>query len=216
MAKAFFSSQLLQHFEWRDQKVTDSATNIIRNFYNYLHYHNVCPEYEQDILNARKVCDLAEQELPRLAAASNALPGDFNTACSTLFGSYYKDRRPVDPNAEWVNPEDDMGWSDEDAGAIFHTALAAHCTSEQYSQFCQAEADGSLGSMDGQDVGLEVIGVEVSSGSAKGIYESKGIKESFVRPTGKLICKRWIVPGSSRMDLPKEMIASREAKIPRR
>lgn len=213
MTKAFFSSQLLQHFEWMEESVTDNATNVIRNFLNYLHYHNVCPEYIDDLNNARSVCDLAQKELPKLANAARGLPGDFNTACSTLFGGYYAMRRPANPNAEWVNKDDDLGWSDEEAKAIWITALVAHCTPEQYKQFEQADEAGSLTTVEEHDTGLEVVEIQLPNEQAQGLYSSEGIQESTIRPTGKLICKRWVAPGSPQLDIPEEAIAAREAKL---
>lgn len=216
MTKAFFSSHLLQHFDWMNGKVTNNATNVIINFFNYLQYHQVCPEHEQDLLNARNVCFVAQKELPKLATAARGLPGDFNTACSTLFGGYYAMRRPVNPNAEWVNPEDDMGLSGEDAKAIWHTAIVAHCTSEQYKRFEQADEDGSLTIGGEHQTGLEIIEIEFPGDKIKALYGSKGIRDTFIRPTGAVICKRWVVPGSPRLDIPRELVKSRAAKMPER
>lgn len=216
MTKAFFSSHFLQHFDWMDDQVTNNATNVVINFYNYLQYHRVCPEYAQNLLDARELCFTAQKELPKLANTARELPGDFNTACSTLFGGYYAIRRPFNPNAEWVNPDDDIGWSDEEAKTIWHTAIVAHCTPEQYKQFEKADEDGSLTIGGENRAGLEIVEVEFPSDTVKALYGSRGIKDTFVKPTGKMICKNWVVPGAPKLDIPKELVKSRQASLPRR
>lgn len=215
MAKAFFSSHFLQHFDWMDEKVSDNATNVIINFFNYLQYHQACPEYSEDLLNARKVCQLAQRELPQLATASRGLPGNFNMACSTLFGGYYAMRRPFNPHADWVNPDDDLGLSDVDANGIWHTTLLAHSSNEHYKEFRQADDDGSLRIVDVHQTGLEIIEIQFPTEQVKEFYKSAGLINSVIRPTGKLVCKRWIVPGAACLDIPKEVIESREAKMPK-
>lgn len=54
VAKAFFSSEFLNYFDWYDEDQVKTATNVLRNFYNYLLLHDVCPEYKKDLLAARK------------------------------------------------------------------------------------------------------------------------------------------------------------------
>lgn len=215
MCKAFFSSPFFEHFEWRDEEVTTNATQLIINFLNWLHGQHVCPEYEQDLRDARQVCELAKEELPRLAAAERSLPGDFNEACSTMFGGYYANRRPLYPNADWVNKEDNTGLSNENARIIWLTALAAHCSDEDHDQFAKADDDGSLTVGGAHQTGLEVVGIEFPSDGVKAVYSSPRKKGNF-QPTGKLVCKRWVLPGAPRLDIPREVIKSREAQIPKR
>ncbi|CAD0017147.1 unnamed protein product [Aureobasidium pullulans] len=112
------------------------ATNIVRNFYNYLLHHNVCPEFTDQIHAARKICDLADVELFNVIVVSERLPGSFNTAVSathggTVAGVY----------------SDDQGW--EDVGKIDRTlqhcrdtvkfALSAYGSQEQYERVADVE-----------------------------------------------------------------------------
>lgn len=66
------------------------AAEMIKNFLNYLLQHDVAPEYEADILAARKICDKAFSEIPSCLRVSKLLPGTFNKACSTLYGGEYQ------------------------------------------------------------------------------------------------------------------------------
>lgn len=77
------------------------GTVTIKNFLNYLLYHDVCPEYKENINAARVSCDIATKQLwdnHRFVANG---PGDFNKACSMLFGGYYFD--PDADESDWVN-----------------------------------------------------------------------------------------------------------------
>ena len=49
VAKAFFSIHFPTHFAWTDGDYVKLATNVVRNFHNYLLLHRVCPEYENDV-----------------------------------------------------------------------------------------------------------------------------------------------------------------------
>lgn len=124
-------------------------------------------------------------------------------------------RRPTNRYAEWVHPEDSTGMTEKEAKAIWHAALLAYYSKEQYMQIAQADYDGTLTSVGEHQTGLEVIEVQFPSEDVKGFYRDR-VSSDFVSPTGKLICKRWVVPGASRLDIPKEIIASREAKLPQR
>ena len=69
-----------------DPEDIKTACQVLRSFYNYLRYHRVCPEYDEQIQAALKMCDTAEAELTKVNNACLALPGDFNTSASTLLG----------------------------------------------------------------------------------------------------------------------------------
>lgn len=60
--------------------------NVVNNFLNYVLVHGVCPEYTQDILAARVVCDRAVAEWPAIAKLWTLLPGAFHKAAKTIYG----------------------------------------------------------------------------------------------------------------------------------
>ncbi|USW57185.1 Putative argonaute-binding protein [Septoria linicola] len=209
MAKAFLSSEFLQHFEWHDVKVVRDTTNVLRKFYEYLLYHDACPEYEDDIRDAIDVCDLANVELPKLAKLALELPGNFNMATSILQSGFYARVRPSDTTAEWVFSEDHLGLSDVDAQLIFSAGLMAHASDDQIDAVCKAQAGGtSLQVTTEEDIGLEIVRVEKTSEAAAKIYDDDRIKGTLIKPTGKLYCKRWYHPGAAPRDVPSEVKAN--------
>ena len=81
------------------------ATVTIRNFLSYLMYHDVCPEYNENIDEARQSCDIANKELWQNQQFTVKSPGDFNMATSTLFGGFFYDMYVEDD--KWTNTKDD-------------------------------------------------------------------------------------------------------------
>ncbi|POS78713.1 hypothetical protein DHEL01_v202897 [Diaporthe helianthi] len=63
------------------------AADTILNFLRYIQHHDVCPEYADNLFQARKICELSCTEIPRVGEVSRAMPGDFNLACQVLFCS---------------------------------------------------------------------------------------------------------------------------------
>lgn len=63
------------------------AADTVLNFLKYIRYHDVCPEYQENLAEATRTCELALTELPRVGAAGCNMPGDFNLACRILFCS---------------------------------------------------------------------------------------------------------------------------------
>lgn len=63
------------------------AIDTILNFLRYIQHHDVCPEYEDNLIQAREICELARTEMPNIGKIAIAMPGDFNLACQVLFCS---------------------------------------------------------------------------------------------------------------------------------
>lgn len=63
----------------------EEAIDVVENFLRYILYHDVCPEYEEDVKGAMKVCQAAREEWPMLNALQTALPGLINLAATELF-----------------------------------------------------------------------------------------------------------------------------------
>ncbi|ORZ15319.1 Argonaute complex, subunit Arb1 [Absidia repens] len=64
-----------------------SAPILVDSFLRYLQIRNVCPEYADDLVIARRLAETAKDELPRCKRVSNLLPGEFNGACGVLYGN---------------------------------------------------------------------------------------------------------------------------------
>jgi hypothetical protein len=85
VAAGFFSITLA-NLTGLEKEPLESAINLVQNFLRYALQHDVCPEYEEDIQRAIKLCDTARDEWPMVVRLRNALPGQFNLAAAEYFG----------------------------------------------------------------------------------------------------------------------------------
>ncbi|KAK6539748.1 hypothetical protein TWF694_009944 [Orbilia ellipsospora] len=126
VVRGFLTHRIPFCFGMKKTEDVDVAVSTIRNFLNWLLYNSVCPEYTENIHLALATCQMAARELPICSVLSNSLPGDFNKACSTLFGGYWSIVAPK----EWdkVDGEDvkkeEKGFTKEEALDILGTLIA--------------------------------------------------------------------------------------------
>lgn len=194
-----------------------NACQVLRSFYNYLLYHNVCPEYQNELDVARNFCDVAEQELPKVHAAGLALPGDFNKSASAIFGGTHAGLYTGDKlwaenmKKEGVNIGE-MGIRDEEARIKFTVGVAIIASDEQYER---VEAK-SMKVVRKTSVGLEVISIHAPNALVKDTYakESKVLQNKLgeLEPLGKLICKTWYIEDCDEWDLPKDKVRYPDGK----
>jgi hypothetical protein len=147
-------------------------TSTIRNFLNYLLHHNVCPEYADDINATRELCDRANVELYQIAQINPSLPGDFNQACSTLYGGYYKQL--------WEGLVEKETWAKE----VVMTGLATYGTDEQV-----ALATKGLSVVGSGRQNFQVTEIIRASEETKEWYRRE-VKSSIL-PLGKIRAKPW-------------------------
>lgn len=101
VVKVFLSHVIQQVFCLHTEEDLLLGVKTIRNFLNYVVFHNVAPEYSSNILKAISICTLAEKELLFCNTANGKLPGLFNTCCSALFGGHYLNLYEDDQAATW-------------------------------------------------------------------------------------------------------------------
>jgi hypothetical protein len=213
-AKGFLSSQFQSICNWYDPKQVMTATNVLRNFFNYLLLHDVCPEYNSQLHAARKVCDLAEEELLKLSVVDARLPGGFNKACSALTDGNYAGLHAA--TGDWAKEGDDIGWTKDDAKLIFMTGIFAYGTEEQLKKVESIKDSGQELTKaikvvnEEESMGLEVVSVEPANGRALQLYEDVRFTNTIVKKMGKLRCKRWGVPHGKLQDLPDWVIQMRK------
>ena len=197
--KGFLSSWLPQCFDIATEKQARSYTAVIRNFLNYLLYHDVCPEYVSQIHAARLTCDIGERQLWDVSQAAAWLPGDFNTACSTLFGGYYENIYAGDQ--EWARGLDlKMGMSKEQARKVLKAGLAANGTDEMIQKFKTQAAKSEIKSINVTNLGLEVVELSPAEKDVKELYTSL----SDLWPLGKIRLREWHNPANPPEDLTDE------------
>lgn len=169
-----------------------ATTNILRNFYNYILHHDVCPEYTNEINSARKVCSLADQQLFETIFVGRQLPGDFNSAVSRLHGGCLAG---VFGDGQSWDGADNLGGSETDSRDIIMAAIAAHGTDEQYSK---ASASRNFEAVYEEDVIFEVTGFELADPDTFELYEQARGARPFLKTVGKLFCRRWTYPFARR------------------
>ncbi|KAH7394951.1 Argonaute siRNA chaperone complex subunit Arb1-domain-containing protein [Phaeosphaeria sp. MPI-PUGE-AT-0046c] len=229
LAKAFLSSWYPAHYGYAPDAI-ENACKVPRSFYNYLRYHKVCPEYDDQLAKALAVCDIAEQELPKVHAAGLALPGkyhiswteikltgDFNKSASVIFtgahaGVYTGDQSWADDmRAEGLQMKE-TGLRGEEARINFATGVAIIGTDEQ----CDKLEAGDLRVLKRVSAGLNVVEIHVPTDLTKEAYEvqSKAVENKLgqLEPLGKLICKTWYVEDCDEWDLPKHKYPGEKPK----
>ncbi len=68
-----------------DEPAFEKASKLIKNFLNYVLMHDACPEYSDNIMAARNVCDIAPLEMRATHELLTGLTGGFNGAATMLF-----------------------------------------------------------------------------------------------------------------------------------
>lgn len=204
-AKGFLSSEFLSMAAWYETKRIMTATNILRNFYNYLLHHDVCNEYVDQLHAAGKVCDLAEEELPKLAIVDRSLPGGFNVACSILFGGNYADTQSG--IGDWATEGEELNWSKEEAKKVFCAGIAAWASDDQLLVVEDVLSHGKQVKVVSEvEIGLEVVSTELMTDDAKEVYGDPRLANTFVRPMGRMHCKLWDVPNAPPVDIPAQSV----------
>ncbi|KAL8712945.1 MAG: hypothetical protein Q9220_002803 [cf. Caloplaca sp. 1 TL-2023] len=204
-AKAFFSSRLPQIYDLtsvNSAKLVQSKTNVVRNFLNYLLHHDVCPEYQTQILAARAICDLTDKELPRTMRASAYFPGDFQIACSEIFGGDFHGtyaRRPGwDPDIESY-----AGMSPDVARQTFKIGLATQASDAVAARYKEQSTALNIETLKVHDVGLEITELLPATPAIRKFYNhhpaAKGLKS-----LGRIRAKTWNAPFTVPQDLTEE------------
>lgn len=181
---------------------------MLRSFYNYLRYHRVCPEYDEQLHSSLQMCDSAERELTKVNAAGLRLPGDFNTSASTLFGGSHAGLYTGDKSwAQDMEKEGlalaEIGMRDQEARIKFSTGVVAMGTDDQ-----QHLLGASLKIVKKELTGLEVLAVSLPDDNTREVYATQNgsvkNKLGHLESLGKLLCKTWYVSDCDEWDLPKD------------
>lgn len=179
-----------------------SKTNVIRNFLNYLLHHDVCPEYQSQIHAAKAVCDRTDRELPLAMRTQSYLPGDFQTACSEIFGGSLQGTSGQ--NIEWASDmEGFAGMNPDLAKQTFKIGMATHVSDEVTKSYMEQSTALNIMTTKSYKIGLEVTELIRASDEVKNFYErhsaAKGLKS-----LGRLIAKTWTPPYKLPKDLTEE------------
>ncbi|KAL4821361.1 Argonaute complex, subunit Arb1 [Aspergillus spinulosporus] len=174
VVKGFLTSFFPFYFNPYNEDMIKLATVTIRSFLSYLLYHDVCPEYSENINEARKSCDVATKELWKNQQLTASGPGNFNAACSILFGGFEHDLYVE--NNQWENPKDGkVQLTKAMAQKILRFGLTVAGSDELASSFHQKFSTGTLTVSKLEDIhGFEVTEVRFLDDEGRKFYQDKG------------------------------------------
>lgn len=178
------------------------ATVTIRNFLSYLMYHEVCPEYTENIDEARHSCDIAGRDLWQNQQFIAKAPGHFNMGSSTLFGGFFYDMYVEDD--KWTNPKDNdnVRMTNQVARRVVMFALAGAGTDLQARRFKELADKNNVRGMRVEDIdGFEVTAVVPPIRETLGFYQRHA---PDFQPVGRLMGKAFRDPGKPPVDLNPE------------
>jgi hypothetical protein len=161
---------------------------IIRNFLNYVLQHEVCVEYVEDVMAARRICGLAEQELWAITQLTHTLPGEFNVALSTLFGGCFQGM--YDPNATW---------RDENEGPLGISFMSLERAQDVMDKGIQSLANH----------GIVWKSASRILNSATRFYEVVSTESAVEGALGVINCKPWVGPQLDHYDI-KEPVSTKD------
>lgn len=180
---------------------------VVRNFLNYVLTHAVCPEYTEDVMAARRVCNLAEKELWEIKQVRHKFPGEFNVAASTLYGGRYQDLYPGDDD-QWGAEDASLaeqfplsrGFNIPEAERIFKTAVAFEGTEELFLE----AMNGDIRIVKTDIKGFEVVRIDRAEMTSIDDYAKVknhlGISGS-IKALGRIHLKPWSGPGMEEEDV---------------
>lgn len=177
---------------------------VIRNFLNYILLHEVCPEYTDDVMAARKICNLAEKELWNIRQLRSSLPGKFNMSASMLYGVAYKDYsgeflEETDSTNEDHEPLQGMR-SIREAERTFKTGIAFEGSEELFL----AAMGADINTIKREKKFVELV--RIDRAEATSIREYSKVKNpdgiaGAIHALGRIFVKPWVGPKSEAEDL---------------
>ncbi|OJZ83958.1 hypothetical protein ASPFODRAFT_209672 [Aspergillus luchuensis CBS 106.47] len=210
VVRGFLTSFFPYYFNPETEDMIKLATVTIRNFLSYLLYHDVCPEYNDNIDQARNSCDIATRELWNNHQLMAKGPGDFNSCCSLLFGGELHDTY-VEDN-QWKNSKDDAPrLTTETARKIVKFALAGAGENRHALRFQELTENDTLCAVRIEDIdGFEITAVHPPGEDVREFYQTHA---PDLVPVGKLLARAYRDPGMPDFDLsPEEQVAQQPEK----
>jgi hypothetical protein len=191
-------------------------TTTVERFMDYLLQHNVCPEYEKEVFATRDLCRSAASELWACRQAFTWLPGDFNKACSTLFGGIYA--KNYDGISKWNTETTDavtfVGISQKESEQIINLGVAGAATEAVYHKYfnmVNSSGDEKLKVVSTKkNVGFTITKIFQPTKECINLYKSQTTEG---RPVGRVVTKPWQNPDSAPEDLTDEEKAALETSF---
>lgn len=190
------------YFNPENEEDIKLATVTIRNFFTYLLYHDVCPEYKENLEEARRTCDLATAELWKNLQLVRQSPGRFNQCCSMLFGGTYYELSGKEDNWGRHNSVGALCTTLDNVRDIVKFGIASMGSQEQAKRFQQLVHAGKVEAKEVHDIdGFEVLTISPPNKDAKTFYR---VFASNVDPVGKITARSFRDPAKPDLDLSPE------------
>ena len=202
--KAFLSSNSPSWFIPEDGSDTETKrrVHVIRNFLNYLLHHDVCPEHAEQIQAARETCDVGEAQLSLIGKSCRMLPGQFNVACSTLFGGWYNET--YNHSGDW-GADDTINASSmtlEQAKKCFIAGMASNSSPQMFEKYQEHTAASRKQPLRQFRTGFEVTELKFADREVKHLYRLP--QYQAYKCVGKVKARTWYNPASYAEDLTEE------------
>jgi hypothetical protein len=202
VAQAYLSSHYPISHRHSSEEEVKRICKVMASFYNYLLYHNVCPEQKlrDDIMAARDFVEKkAPKELIAVKTVESLLPGPFSLACLYLFS------KDEDTYCEAVLEEKVNRV--EGASVIFKTAIAALGNEDMFQLVCsKSPEDQAKWRHDAKvtihTAGLEVVAIAHPQEEVRVLYASAESQNFPLEPLGVMTCKPWARDNFAEYDLP--------------
>lgn len=203
----------MRYFNPENEEGIKLATVTIRNFFTYLLYHDVCPEYKEDLEEARKTCDLAARELWKNIQLIRQAPGAFNQSCSMFFGGTYHETSGKTDKWGRLSDHDETTLTLKDAREIVKFGIASMGSEEQAKRFQQLVLTEAIEAKEVYDIdGFEVLAITHPSSDVKTFLRLAG---QGVVPVGKVIARSYRDPAKPDLDMsPEERKAWDSGNVP--
>ncbi|KAJ5747374.1 uncharacterized protein N7511_009070 [Penicillium nucicola] len=197
--KGYLGGYYLDYFSPDDEGEIMVVTGTIKNFLTFLLYHDVCPEYRDDIEKARNTCDLAAKELWKARQVVQNGPGDFNKACSMLFGGNYFD--DIDDPEIWETFAEQNRMTQESARWVLKYAIAAVGPDARAIRFKELAETEQFKVKQVEDIdGFEIISIEQPNPLTVAFYKDMAPN---LTPVGVVRAKEFRDPAKGEFNLSK-------------
>lgn len=142
------------------------------------------------------------------------LPGDFNMACSELFGGMYQGMYSA--NQEWMEGsvlDYHSGISPQQARNAFKIGIAANADDELFPRYKQQLQEKTYHIISTEDTGFEVTEIVLANDTVLNLYGQQQC--AGLKTIGKMKAKTWFAPHAAEDDLTEQEEAELALKPPK-
>jgi len=194
-----------------EPKIKD-LIGTLRNFFNYLLHHDVCPEYVDQVQACREICDQAVTEFWNIAQVAPLLPGTFNQACSKLFGGTFQKMNTTNEGFDDSASGSPIGITEDQAYQAFKIGFTAYATDTMMATYKTESVTQSFRILSTEEASLEVTATALGSADPETLPLYNSHHAHNLKPLGKLYAQTWHNPTALAEDLTEDEEAELASK----